>query len=162
MIPSQTAAPDEVEEPGAAEELRSLLNCRLEAHRRRSFAGAVPLVIRGVLGGFGRDLVGELLNDLAERADDVQVMVPPMDIARHGADLLLPVGMADKNDWAAAEAQVPETHKAFVTYLKDKYKVPDPTAAIIGSPAPPNTGISAARPSSSRTFPKRSISWCAA
>ena len=44
-----------------------------------------------------------------------------------GADLLLPVGMADKNDWAAAEAGIPEAHKAFVRYLKQKYQVPDPT-----------------------------------
>jgi len=44
-----------------------------------------------------------------------------------GADLLLPVGMADKNDWAAAEAEIPEAHKAFVRYLKQKYQVPDPT-----------------------------------
>jgi len=44
-----------------------------------------------------------------------------------GADLLLPVGMADKNDWAAAEAKLPEEHKAFVRHLKQKYQVPDPT-----------------------------------
>jgi len=44
-----------------------------------------------------------------------------------GADLLLPTGMADKNDWAAAEARIPEGHKAFVRHLKEKYKVPDPT-----------------------------------
>ncbi len=44
-----------------------------------------------------------------------------------GADLLLPVGMADKNDWAAAQAKIPEEHKAFVKYLKQKYEVPDPT-----------------------------------
>ena len=44
-----------------------------------------------------------------------------------GADLLLPLGMGDKNDWAAAEAEIPEAHKAFVSYLKQKYNVPDPT-----------------------------------
>jgi hypothetical protein len=44
-----------------------------------------------------------------------------------GADLLLPMGMADKNDWVAAEARIPEVHKAFVRHLKQKYKVPDPT-----------------------------------
>jgi hypothetical protein len=68
-------ARDEIDEREAAEELRSLLNCRLQAHRGRSFAGAVPLVIRDVFGGFGRDLVGELLSELAERADDVQVII---------------------------------------------------------------------------------------
>jgi len=44
-----------------------------------------------------------------------------------GVDLLLPQGMADKNDWAAAEAKIPEAHKAFVRQLKQKYNVPDPT-----------------------------------
>lgn len=44
-----------------------------------------------------------------------------------GADLLLPLGLGDKNDWAAAEAEIPEAHKAFVRYLKQKYDVPDPT-----------------------------------
>jgi NAD(P)H-dependent flavin oxidoreductase YrpB (nitropropane dioxygenase family) len=44
-----------------------------------------------------------------------------------GADLLLPLGMADKSDWAAAEAEIPEAHKAFVKHLKQKYSVPDAT-----------------------------------
>ncbi len=44
-----------------------------------------------------------------------------------GVDLLLPMGMADKNDWEAAAAQLPDEHKAFVRHLKKKYKVPDPT-----------------------------------
>ncbi|MBU2548638.1 MAG: nitronate monooxygenase [Proteobacteria bacterium] len=44
-----------------------------------------------------------------------------------GVDLLLPLGMQNKNDWAAAEAQLPEAHKAFVKHLKEKYQVPDPT-----------------------------------
>ena len=44
-----------------------------------------------------------------------------------GADLLLPLGMSDKNDWAAAEAEIPQAHKEFVKYLKQKYEVPEPT-----------------------------------
>lgn len=44
-----------------------------------------------------------------------------------GVDLLLPVGMADRNDWAAAEARIPDGHKAFVRHLKEKYRVPDAT-----------------------------------
>jgi len=44
-----------------------------------------------------------------------------------GADLLLPLGMADRTDWAAAEATIPDAHKAFVRHLKEKYQVPDPT-----------------------------------
>jgi NAD(P)H-dependent flavin oxidoreductase YrpB (nitropropane dioxygenase family) len=44
-----------------------------------------------------------------------------------GADLLLPLGMADKNDWAAAEAKLPQEHKKFVQHIKEKYNVPDPT-----------------------------------
>ena len=44
-----------------------------------------------------------------------------------GADLLLPLGMASENDWAAAQAEIPEGHKAFVSHLKQKYGVPDPT-----------------------------------
>ena len=44
-----------------------------------------------------------------------------------GADLLLPLGLADKNDWTAAEAKIPAAHKAFVQHLKEKYAVPDAT-----------------------------------
>ena len=44
-----------------------------------------------------------------------------------GADLLLPLGIADEHDWAAADAKIPKAHKAFVRYLKQKYGVPHPT-----------------------------------
>ena len=76
-------------------------------------------------GGFGvygatRDMPDEITKRLAQ----IRAMVGDRPF---GADLLLPMGMADKNDWAAAEARIPEKHKAFVTYLKKKYHVPDPT-----------------------------------
>lgn len=45
-----------------------------------------------------------------------------------GVDLLLPVGMAEKNDRAEAEAKLPEEHRDFVSYLKNKYNVPAPTS----------------------------------
>jgi NAD(P)H-dependent flavin oxidoreductase YrpB (nitropropane dioxygenase family) len=44
-----------------------------------------------------------------------------------GVDLLLPVGMVEKNDRAAIEAQLPEAHRAFVRNLKEKYQVPEVT-----------------------------------
>ncbi len=76
-------------------------------------------------GGFGvygatRDMPDEITKRLAQ----IRSMVGDRPF---GTDLLLPLGMADKNDWAAAEAKIPDEHKAFVNYLKDKYKVPDPT-----------------------------------
>jgi len=76
-------------------------------------------------GGFGvygatRDMPDEITKRLAQ----IRSMVGDRPF---GTDLLLPLGMADKNDWAAAEAQIPDEHKVFVNYLKDKYKVPDPT-----------------------------------
>lgn len=76
-------------------------------------------------GGFGvygatRDMPDEITARLAH----IRSLVGDKPF---GADLLLPMGMADKNDWAAAEAQIPEAHRDFVQYLKQKYKVPDPT-----------------------------------
>ncbi|MBT7891014.1 MAG: nitronate monooxygenase [Deltaproteobacteria bacterium] len=44
-----------------------------------------------------------------------------------GVDLLLPLGMGDKNDLEAAKAQLPEEHKEFVKNIKYKYHVPDAT-----------------------------------
>ncbi len=76
-------------------------------------------------GGFGvygatRDSPDEIVKRLAR----IRSLVGDKPF---GVDLLLPIGMADKNDWAAAEAQLPEEHKAFVTQIKDKYQVPDAT-----------------------------------
>jgi NAD(P)H-dependent flavin oxidoreductase YrpB (nitropropane dioxygenase family) len=76
-------------------------------------------------GGFGvygatRDMPDAIPARLAE----IRSMVGDRPF---GVDLLLPVGMADKNDWAAAEAKIPEAHKAFVRRLKQKYKVPAPS-----------------------------------
>lgn len=76
-------------------------------------------------GGFGvygatRDMPDVISSRLAE----IRSMVGDRPF---GVDLLLPLGMADKNDWAAAEAKIPEAQKAFVRHLKQKYDVPDPT-----------------------------------
>ena len=45
----------------------------------------------------------------------------------YGVDLLLPAGMPDLNDRAAAERAIPEAHRRFVAHLKAKYQVPEPT-----------------------------------
>jgi len=76
-------------------------------------------------GGFGvygatRDMPDEIRTRLAK----IRSMVGDRPF---GVDLLLPLGMADKNDWAAAQAELPEEHKAFVEGLKQKYGVPEPT-----------------------------------
>ena len=76
-------------------------------------------------GGFGvygatRDTPDEIVKRLAH----IRSLVGDRPF---GVDLLLPLGLTNKNDWAAAEAQLPEEHKAFVRYLKEKYRVPDPT-----------------------------------
>jgi NAD(P)H-dependent flavin oxidoreductase YrpB (nitropropane dioxygenase family) len=76
-------------------------------------------------GGFGvygatRDMPDAISTRLAQ----IRSMVGDRPF---GVDLLLPSGMADKSDWAAAEAQIPEAHKEFVKYLRQKYQVPEPT-----------------------------------
>jgi len=76
-------------------------------------------------GGFGvYGATRDMPDVIATRLAEIRSMVGERPF---GVDLLLPVGMADKNDWAAAQAEVPETHKAFVRQLKQKYNVPDPT-----------------------------------
>jgi NAD(P)H-dependent flavin oxidoreductase YrpB (nitropropane dioxygenase family) len=76
----------------------------------------------GGLGVYGA--TRDMPEAIVERLARIRAMVGNRPF---GVDLLLPTGMADKNDWAAAEAKLPEKHKAFVAYLKEKYKVPDPT-----------------------------------
>jgi NAD(P)H-dependent flavin oxidoreductase YrpB (nitropropane dioxygenase family) len=76
-------------------------------------------------GGFGvYGATRDMPDAIATRLAQIRSMVGDRPF---GADLLLPLGMADKGDWAAAEAEIPEAHKAFVKYLKQKYRVPDPT-----------------------------------
>ena len=76
-------------------------------------------------GGFGvYGVTRDMPDAISARLAKIRSMVGDRPF---GADLLLPLGMADKNDWAAAEAKIPEGHKAFVRHLKQKYKVPDPT-----------------------------------
>ncbi|MCP5041664.1 MAG: nitronate monooxygenase [bacterium] len=76
-------------------------------------------------GGFGvYGATRDMPDAIAERVAKIRSMVGDRPF---GVDLLLPQGMADKNDWAAAQAKLPETHKAFVEQLKHKYNVPDPT-----------------------------------
>ena len=75
-------------------------------------------------GGFGvYGATRDAPDTIAARLAEIRSMVGDRPF---GVDLLLPVGMADKNDWAAAEAEIPEAHKAFVGRLKQKYNVPDP------------------------------------
>jgi NAD(P)H-dependent flavin oxidoreductase YrpB (nitropropane dioxygenase family) len=76
-------------------------------------------------GGFGvYGATRDMPDDIAGRLAQIRNMVGDRPF---GVDLLLPGGMADKSDWAAAEAEIPEAHKAFVAQLKKKYNVPDPT-----------------------------------
>jgi NAD(P)H-dependent flavin oxidoreductase YrpB (nitropropane dioxygenase family) len=76
-------------------------------------------------GGFGvYGATRDMPDAISARLAQIRSMVGDRPF---GADLLLPLGMADKNDWAAAEAEIPEVHKAFVRHLKQKYQVPDPT-----------------------------------
>jgi len=75
-------------------------------------------------GGFGvYGATRDMPDTISARLAEIRSMVGDRPF---GVDLLLPVGMADKNDWAAAEAKIPEAHKAFVRQLKQKYNVPDP------------------------------------
>jgi NAD(P)H-dependent flavin oxidoreductase YrpB (nitropropane dioxygenase family) len=84
-------------------------------------------------GGFGvYGATRDMPDSIAARLAQIRSMVGDRPF---GVDLLLPVGMADKNDWAAAEAQVPEAHKKFVKYLKQKYEVPEPTGKSFFSSA---------------------------
>lgn len=66
------SSPDEGDE---LDEVRTRLKGRLVEHRDRSFAGAVPMVIGNVFSGFGRDVVGDLLSELAHDADGVQIII---------------------------------------------------------------------------------------
>jgi NAD(P)H-dependent flavin oxidoreductase YrpB (nitropropane dioxygenase family) len=76
-------------------------------------------------GGFGvYGATRDMPEAISERLAQIRSMVGDRPF---GADLLLPVGMADKSDWAAAKAEIPEAHTAFVEHLKQKYKVPEPT-----------------------------------
>jgi NAD(P)H-dependent flavin oxidoreductase YrpB (nitropropane dioxygenase family) len=76
-------------------------------------------------GGFGvYGATRDMPDAISARLTEIRSMVGDRPF---GVDLLLPVGMADKNDWAAAEATIPEAHKAFVRQLKKKYNVPDAT-----------------------------------
>ncbi len=75
-------------------------------------------------GGFGvYGATRDMPDAISERLGRIRSLVGDRPF---GADLLLPGGMADKNDWAAAEAELPEGHKTFVKQLKQKYDVPDP------------------------------------
>jgi NAD(P)H-dependent flavin oxidoreductase YrpB (nitropropane dioxygenase family) len=76
-------------------------------------------------GGFGvYGATRDMPDAISKRLERIRSLVGDRPF---GADLLLPLGMADKNDWAAAEAEIPDEHKAFVKYLKQKYEVPEPT-----------------------------------
>ncbi|MBW2284689.1 MAG: nitronate monooxygenase [Deltaproteobacteria bacterium] len=76
-------------------------------------------------GGFGvYGATRDMPDAIVERLAHIRSMVGDRPF---GVDLLLPLGLSNKNDWAEAEAQLPEGHKAFVKYLKEKYQVPDPT-----------------------------------
>lgn len=76
-------------------------------------------------GGFGvYGATRDMPEAIVERLAQIRSMVGDRPF---GVDLLLPLGLSNKNDWDAAEAQLPEEHRAFVKYLKEKYKVPDPT-----------------------------------
>ena len=55
--------------------VRTMMRGRLSDHRRRSFAGGVPMVICGVFDRFDRDTVGRLLTELAETAEGVQIII---------------------------------------------------------------------------------------
>lgn len=75
-------------------------------------------------GGFGvYGATRDMPEAIVERLGKIRSMVGDRPF---GVDLLLPLGLTNKNDWAAAQAQLPEEHKAFVKYIKEKYNVPDP------------------------------------
>ncbi|MCP4757549.1 MAG: nitronate monooxygenase, partial [Proteobacteria bacterium] len=89
-----------------------------------SFSVEVTAAITNA-GGFGvYGATRDTPDEIKERLARIRSLVGDRPF---GVDLLLPMGMADKNDRAAAEAQVPEKHREFVRYLKDKYNVPKPT-----------------------------------
>lgn len=46
-----------------------------------------------------------------------------------GVNLVLPTGMPESDDRAAVEAQLPETHRAFVRSIQEKYAIPKATHA---------------------------------
>jgi NAD(P)H-dependent flavin oxidoreductase YrpB (nitropropane dioxygenase family) len=76
-------------------------------------------------GGFGvYGATRDMPDEISRRLGQIRSLVGDRPF---GADLLLPLGMADENDWVAAQTHIPETHKNFVKYLKEKYEVPDPT-----------------------------------
>jgi NAD(P)H-dependent flavin oxidoreductase YrpB (nitropropane dioxygenase family) len=84
-------------------------------------------------GGFGvYGATRDMPDTIAARLAEIRSMVGDRPF---GVDLLLPTGMADKNDWAAAEAEIPDAHKAFVRHLKQKYEVPEPTGKSFFSSA---------------------------
>lgn len=71
---SASGEPEE-DERAALEAIRLLVRNRLHAHRQRSFAGSVPMVIRGLFSGFDRDHVGTVLTEIEENAAGVQLII---------------------------------------------------------------------------------------
>ena len=65
----------QIDEVDRLDVIRRLLQAQMKAHRDRSFAGAVPMVIRNIFDGLSRDVVGDLLDDLAQDAGEVQVII---------------------------------------------------------------------------------------
>jgi hypothetical protein len=63
-----------------AESIRQLLRARLENHRKRSFAGSVPMVVNAMFEGLDRDAVGDLLGDLEQAAAGIQVIILDDDV----------------------------------------------------------------------------------
>jgi hypothetical protein len=72
---SGAADPSSTEAVVQTDAVLTVLKARLAEHRDRSFAGAVPMVVADLFGGFGRDTVGDLLDEVADEAAGVQILI---------------------------------------------------------------------------------------
>ena len=73
-------------------------------------------------GGFG--VLGATRHTPEEIAHELAWIRQQVGNRPFGVNLVLPTGMPETNDRAAIEAQLPETHRAFVLNLQKKYGVP--------------------------------------
>lgn len=85
-------------------------------------ATVVAICNAGGLGVYGatRRFPGEIREELAE----IRRLVGERPF---GVDLVLPPGMPEHDSRAAIEAHIPDTHRAFVRSIADKYDVPEPS-----------------------------------
>jgi NAD(P)H-dependent flavin oxidoreductase YrpB (nitropropane dioxygenase family) len=79
-------------------------------------------------GGFA--VLGEAMHTPEEIAADIQWIRDRVDGKPFGIDLVLPASSPPAGSIGDLVAKIPESHRKFAQYIKEKYNVPDPKGPI--------------------------------